>query len=329
MTLTHPVRLFVIIMVAGLALIGGAPATAVIQTYMGDVVDLTGYSYSGPYVYLFLTGPNLDPNGVAIDNIYRPASQGATQVDVDSSGRWEYKWGTTQSGKLDAGVYTVFVADGPADRSHLSAVEFSTIGVDLTKPYISVNGPSQPVLPGTMDLSSIPDGASVVVNDAFRGVTPLLLSGLDPGVYNVSFTRYGYSKLSTPVTVESGSTSEVKATLVVQTGFVSVNSTPVGARVNLDGTDAGLTPVIIGNLTLGNHTLIVTKEGFDPRTLPIQIAGDQTTTVDITFETPPTATVPAVLPPLPTRAAGLLPATLAGIMFTAMIVALNSRRAKK
>ena len=47
---------------------------------MGDVVTLSGYSYSGPYVYLFLTGPNLPANGVALTNIYDRADQGGFTV---------------------------------------------------------------------------------------------------------------------------------------------------------------------------------------------------------------------------------------------------------
>ena len=187
MTLSHTTRMCVILVIAGMTLIGGSPATALIQTYIGDVVTLQGYSYSGDYVYLFLTGPNLDPDGVALDNIYRPASQGATQVSVDSDGHWEYKWSTSSpGGKLDAGAYTVWVTDGPASRSDLAFVDYSTINVELSNPYVSVNGPSVPVQPGSMDLNSTPDEASVVINGAFRGTTPLTLSGLDPGVYNVS-----------------------------------------------------------------------------------------------------------------------------------------------
>ena len=324
MTLSHTIRLCIILMIAGMALVGSAPATALIQTYIGDVVTLSGYSYSGDYVYLFLTGPNLNPNGVAIDNIYRSADQGATQVPVESDGHWEYKWGTSSTGgKLDAGSYTVWVTDGPASRSNLAFVDYSTINVELSNPYISVNGPSQPVQPGTMDLNSTPDEASVVVNGAFRGTTPLTLSGLDPGIYNVSFSKFGYEKLSTPVTIESGSVSEVDAALVLQKGSVAVNSTPAGASVTLDGSGAGITPVTVGNLAPGNHTLIVSLAGFPPRSLAIQVAGDQTTLANVMFASPttPQTSAPSAAFPAPTRAAGLLPATLCGVMVAALITA--------
>ena len=195
------------------------------------------------------------------------------------------------------------------------------IGVDLTKPYISVNGPSEPVQPGFMDLNSTPGAASVVVNDAFRGTTPLTLSGLEPGIYNVTFSKFGYAKLTTPVTVESGSVSEVNAALVLQTGSIAVNTSPAGANVSLGGLSEGVSPLVIGNVMPGNCTLTVSKEGFPPRTLAIRVMGDQTTIVDISLASPAT--------PLATRAAGLLPATVAGIVFVGLIVALSPRRNKK
>ena len=328
MTINHPFRICVILVIAGMALIGSTPVTAVIQTYIGDVVTLSGYSYTGPYVYLFLTGPNLDPDGVAIDNLYRSADQGATQVPVDSNGHWEYKWGTSSTGgKLDAGSYTVWVADGPASRSNLAYVDYSTIDVELSNPYISVNGPTQVAQPGSMDLNSTPDAASVVVNGAFRGTTPLTLSGLDPGVYNVSFSKFGYETLTTPVTVESGSISEVDAALVFPKGSVSVNSTPAGANVTLDGSYAGISPLTIANIVPGNHTLVVSLAGFPQRTLAIQVAGDQTTMADISFVSPTTPATSSAALPAPTRAAGLLPATLGAVLLTVTIVAvkLNAR----
>jgi hypothetical protein len=320
MTFVRTTRICIILLIAGMAFIGCSPANAAIQSYIGAVVPLSGYSYSGDYVYLFLTGPNLPSQGVALDNTNRV---GTTEVQVDSDGHWEYKWGTSSSGKLDAGVYTVWVADGPGGTSQLGFVDYTTIGVDLTKPSISVNGPSQPVQPGSMDLNSTPLASSIVVNDVYRGVTPLTISGLDPGVYNVTFSKFGYAKLSTPVRVESGSISEVNAVLVLQTGSVAVNSSPAGARVSLDGTDAGVSPVTVRNVTPGNHTLLITSEGFPARTIAVQVIADQTTMTDITFASPqePTAA--------PTRAAGLLPATVAGVLTMVLIVALNSRRAKK
>ncbi len=295
-----------------------AVASGQTQAYLGDVVTLSGYSYTGNTVYLFLTGPNLPPNGVALDNINRHADQGgATQVDVDGNGHWVYLWNTGAPG-LDPGSYTIWVADGPADVSRLSTVDYRTISVTLSEPFITagISGgsgqPPEPVQTGSMDLSSIPNGTSVVVNNMYKGMTPLIVSGLKPGTYNVTFTRFGYAGLSTPVTVQAGSLSEVNATLVMLTGSLFVNTTPAGARLTLDASTNGVSPATFQNLTPGNHTLSVAKNGFVTQNLTILVTADQMMTVDVVL-------VPAgISDGSRTRVAGFLPSTAAAGMLVAL-----------
>jgi len=287
---------------------------------------LSGYSYTGNTVYLFLTGPNLPPNGVALDNINRHADQGgATQADVDGNGHWVYLWNTGAPG-LDPGSYTVWVADGPADVSRLSTVGYRTISVTLLEPLImaGISGgsgqPPEPVQTGSMDLRPIPDGTSVVVNNVYKGMTPLIVSGLKPGTYNVTFTHFGYAGLSTPVTVQAGSVSEVNAALVMLTGSLFVNTTPAGARLTLDASTAGISPATLQNLTPGNHTLSVAKDGFVTQNLTVRITADQMATVDIVL-------VPAGMSDgSGTRVAGFLPSTVAAGLLLALLSAVKSSR---
>ena len=234
---------------------------------MGDIIPLQGYSYESSTVYLFLTGPNLPVDGVALDNINARADEGHfTQVDVDSNGHWAYNWGTnSMAGRLDYGSYTIWVVDRPNDRSHLSEADYSTISIGLGSPGITINTPSTPMMPGIMNLSSFPNVTSVVVNNEYKGKTPLTLEGLEPGTYNVTFSRFGYYKFSTPVKVDSGLVSEVIASLEQETGGLAINTSPAGARVMIDGADAGISPFIITNLTVGNHTVNVPMQAISHR----------------------------------------------------------------
>jgi hypothetical protein len=316
----------VISLIALVLLFSGGIAAGQMQAYLGSVVTLSGYSYTGNTVYLFLTGPNLPSDGVALDNINRPADNGgATQVDVDGNGHWVYQWNTGALG-LDAGSYTVWVADGPADVSHLSGVDYNTISVILSAPFITagVSGgsgqSSGSPQTGSMNLSSTPAGSSVVVNDIYKGMTPLTVSGLEPGTYNVTLSHFRYAKLSTPVTVDAGSVSEVNATLVMLTGSLFVNTTPAGAQLILDGSDAGISPSTFPDLPQGNHTLGVTKEGFVTQVLPVLITADQTTTADVVL-------VPAgMFNGNGVRVAGFLPSTAAAGLFVALLFAVKRSR---
>jgi len=276
-------RLAGIILIGCLLLAGGAVSAAGIQVYMGDIVTLQGYSTGSPTVYLFLTGPNLPVNGVALDNINARADEGHfTEVDVDSNDHWIYRWATNSvGGRLDGGAYTIWVVDSPTDRSHLGGTSYRTISVGLDTPGITIATQPIPAVPGTMELSSSPNETSVVVNNAYKGKTPLRLEGLTPGIYNVTFSRFGYYPFSTPVKVEPGSVSDVVIHLEQQTGGLLINTSPAGAQVMIDGGDAGITPFIITSLTTGNHTLNVSVAGYTSQELPVHVIANQTQVVNL------------------------------------------------
>ena len=308
--------LVTIVLIAGiLFLSGSAVASSGIQTTLGNDVPLSGYSTAGPYVYLFLTGPNLPENGVALNDITKRADQGGfTKVSVDGDDHWAYTWHTgSVGGRLDEGTYTVWVVDGPNDRSRLAWADYRTIAVTLGEPFVSVDTLVQP---GGMDLQSVPDGASLMVNGEYRGKTPLQISGLSPGNYAVTFSRFGFMELSTQVPVEQGKIAEVTVTLQPKTGTLAVNSTPPGARVLLDGAGAGLSPVVLANISAGNHTVMLEKDGYVTAAQQVRITADQVNPVEVTLDPVSVST---------TRAAGLVPA-MAGAFFVILLGVACSRR---
>lgn len=296
---------------AGLLLLcmlaGVAAASGSTQTYIGDTVRLSGYCYTSPTVYLFLTGPNLPSDGVALDNIYSRADQGGfTEVSVDSNDHWKYDWDTgSLGGRLDAGTYTVWAVDGPNDLSNLNQAQYSTISVALGTPGIGTMGTSSTspditpvVVPGTLNISSVPDNASVVINGNYQGRTPLSVPGLAPGTYLVNFSRFNYEPLSATATVEAGATTEVTATLKPKTGTLVIDTTPEGANITLDGTNVGLSPVTQYRVSVGNHTVNATLEGYVPAETVVTVIADQPVTSTILLAKP-VSLVPGNLTPLP------------------------------
>jgi hypothetical protein len=200
-------------------------------------------------------------------------------VSVDSNDHWAYKWGTNViNGRLDAGTYTVWVVNGPNDRSRLHEADYTTISVELKNPAITV---TTLTLPGTLVLNTTPEGASVVIGDEYRGRTPLTIGGIEPGTYTVTFSRFGYSKLSTPVHVEPGKTTEVKGTLLPLTGSLEITSSPPGARILLDTVNQGICPLMLANITRGNHTLTAEKEGYVTTEQIVRVIPGQTTQITV------------------------------------------------
>jgi len=132
-----------------LVLITQGSAYRTISAYRGYTINLRGYSYGCPQVYLFVTGPNLPINSVALHEINAHADERYfTVVDVDSNDHWEYPWATIEAGgHLDAGTYTIGVVNRPHDRFRLFQAEYTTISIILRTPTITVD---TPVIPGTL-----------------------------------------------------------------------------------------------------------------------------------------------------------------------------------
>jgi hypothetical protein len=243
-------------------LLAGTVSAAGIQASMGDTIPLSGYSPTSNSVYLFLTGPNLPVNGVALNDITRRADEGGfTVVSVDGmNDMWSYNWHTgSVNGRLDDGTYTVWVVNGPNDRSNLQNADYGTISVTLGRPTISI---TTPVQPGSLVISSVPADASVVMNGDYKGKTPLTVDNLDPGSYTVTISKFGFSPSTGTAAIRSGERAEITATLPPERGTLIVNTTPPGANVSVDGSWAGISPVTLENLLPGNHTVSLAKDGY-------------------------------------------------------------------
>jgi len=83
------------------------------EAHIGDVVTLSGTvtGIKTIAVYLFLTGPGLNPQGVTLENINAAAGRGLfTTAPVDmTTGAWTYNWDTSVIlGNLKPGTYTVY-----------------------------------------------------------------------------------------------------------------------------------------------------------------------------------------------------------------------------
>jgi len=64
---------------------------------------------------------------------------------------------------------------------------------------------------------------------------------------------------------------------------VTVYSVPSGAKLSIDGKEAGITP-IAAQMVPGSHTLTFTKEGYNPGTFPMVVAPDQLSGGSVSFE---------------------------------------------
>ena len=226
-------------------LLGPGASAAVTKTaYLGDMVTLSGSSPGSDIVYLFMTGPNLPPNGVALNNINRRADMGGfTTTDVDPNGHWEYKWYTNQiGGKIDTGTYTVWVTDRPVDRSHLSESDYHSIPVLLKPPGIS---PCHQPPPDRFWSGLYLIRRSFYWTEIIKGLH-LPLSLIFPlETICIMLSSPGYQNLTTRVVVQESAITEVSIKLSAANGTLSVNTTPTGTEIYIDSHIRSLSPVVL------------------------------------------------------------------------------------
>ena len=120
---------------------------------VGDTVTVSGTvtGINTIAVYLFLTGPGLDPQGVTLDNINLPTGRGLfTTAPVNmQNNTWSYVWDTSVIiGTLKPGKYTVHVVASPVERMRFNEGESSSADITFRPPPVTeAETPLDPVLP--------------------------------------------------------------------------------------------------------------------------------------------------------------------------------------
>jgi len=132
---------------------------------------------------------------------------------------------------------------------------------------------------GTIQVNSVPSGASVTLDRSQSGVTPYTFTNVPVGSHEISFYLSGYQTYYTTVNVAAGQTVPLTAYLnpVATTGILDVSSSPSGAAVYVDGNYQGVTPTTVGNHYPGQQSVKLVKAGYQDWTGTVSIASGATT----------------------------------------------------
>ncbi len=101
---------------------------------IGDTVTLSGTvtGLNTIAVYLFVTGPGLDPRGATLDNLNIPTGRGlftTAPVNMENNS-WSYLWDTSVIlGTLKPGNYTIHVVSSPVERVRFNEGESASVDV--------------------------------------------------------------------------------------------------------------------------------------------------------------------------------------------------------
>ena len=129
-------------------------------------------------------------------------------------------------------------------------------------------------------------GAEVLIDEEPAGYAPLDPLTLPPGSHTVRVRRAGYTDFSEVTEIEAGGTAEVFVDMVALSMVVTVRSVPDEARVFVDGTFRGNTPIEI-ELIEGEHSLRVTAPRYRETVTTLTAIAGQTALREFELEAIP------------------------------------------
>jgi hypothetical protein len=117
-------------------------------------------------------------------------------------------------------------------------------------------------LDGLLEVTSLPAGATVMLNAEFRGHTPLDLAVVSDVDHQLTLSKAGYRPVSESVRVGSGEVEQLAVSMKVQMGILFVSSKPADARLSVDGKPMGSATRRL-KLPTRAHRIQVEKEGYE------------------------------------------------------------------
>ena len=127
-----------------------------------------------------------------------------------------------------------------------------------------------------LSVKSATPGTQIFVNGEQKGTGDAVIDVL-PGLFEVEGRLAG--RRSYAVTVELGS-GELREVVIPELsplyGSLNIDYEPIGSAITIDGTPAGTTPRMVNNLPVGQHTVVISADGFTPATLSATVADSQT-----------------------------------------------------
>lgn len=129
---------------------------------------------------------------------------------------------------------------------------------------------------GTLNITSKPAGANVLVNGKPFGVTPIAAAGVPKGRVSVSLSKEGWQTQSREILVKAGDGQECFFELMPLPASLRLVATPPEARFYVAGDPMGRGPVEMKNLEEGEYLVRVECDGYAPEERKVFVARGKT-----------------------------------------------------
>ena len=218
----------------------------------------------------------LQPNYGFLKVVSEPESGASVFIDGSNVGTTPYT-----SECLQSGSYTVQVAKKmyKDDSRQVTVNDNETTKVTLTL---------APNFAEPMFVCADSE-AEIWVNGEKKGLGRWS-SRLPAGTYRVEVRKEAHRTTTKQLAIRTGDNSTVTLEAPVPiVGKVSVNSSPFGATIFLDGKNVGTTPKILNQVLIGNHELRIEKTGCPSSTRTVIV--EEGKMVEVSVELPTSRTV--------------------------------------
>ena len=217
----------------------------------------------------YVENVKLTPNFGYLE-IQDPGNASGAKVLVNNKevGTVPYKSDT----KWDCGTYQLLLVKD-LYKSHTEEFTIKQGETTVIKPVLESNFAETTL--------TVEGGADIYI-DGIRKGAGRWAGPLKAGTYLVECRKANHRKTQKEIHVEVDVASTITLDPPIPiTGFLSVNSTPVGAQIKIDGKDYGVTPKIIQDLLIGQHKVEVSMTNRKPEVREVNIVEGKEETLNV------------------------------------------------
>ncbi len=166
----------------------------------------------------------------------------------------EQRVGTTPyQGRHIAGNYNL-VLQTPLHHEHITQFELNE-GAMVDLPLINL----RPRF-GYWQVNSQPSGAEVYLGGRLMGTTPMARTEIASGNHDLSVRMPLYHEFRESFNIKDGDNRSFKVDLKPAFGELLITSDPSGAKVIIDGSEAGVTPYSNPRISSGSYNVVLQKD---------------------------------------------------------------------
>ncbi len=133
-----------------------------------------------------------------------------------------------------------------------------------------------------LSVQSDPSGSEIWVDGKYKGITPLRLSKIAPGSYQLEMRLEGYENYTRDLDLVAGNNPRISAELKPFTGGLSITKDPQAAKILVDGKEVNSQKAPVANINsipVGKHLIEVSHAGYASYKQTIEIKRNEITAI--------------------------------------------------